>query len=120
MRKRFTWLALGAAALLVCAAALAAVLAAGDGGTGRAAHVALGSSGVAAETATHRTTGNFGPNVQTGTFDGVSPAVSDLPVLPVIPVTSVVAGDIDANPNKGTPPSNVQDPVVQKKHGQTG
>ena len=91
MRKKSTWLALGAAAVLVGAAALAAVLAAGDSANGRAAHVALGSSGIAAESATHRTTGNFGPNVQTGTFDGVSPAVSDLPVLSVVPVTSVIA-----------------------------
>jgi hypothetical protein len=60
---------------------------------------------------------SFGPHVGTGTFDGVSPAVADLPVtIPAI-VTTLNGRD---NENLGAASgasSNAKDPVIQKKRG---
>ena len=59
---------------------------------------------------------SFGPNVSTGIYQGVSPAVSSLPVLPVKPPTSITPRDIEALKPVGSA-SNVKDPVVQSKTG---
>ena len=48
------------------------------------------SSSAASSTATAP---SFGPHVGGGAFNGTSPAVSDLPVLPTLPITSVTARD---------------------------
>jgi hypothetical protein len=58
----------------------------------------------------------FGPNVVDGRFDGVSPAVSSLPVRVALPVTSITARDNEElQPSGGT--STAKDPVIQKKKG---
>jgi hypothetical protein len=59
---------------------------------------------------------SFGPNVGTGIYQGVSPAVSSLPVLPVKTPTSITPRDIEALKTVGSP-SNVKDPVVRSKKG---
>jgi hypothetical protein len=65
---------------------------------------------------TRAATSSFGPNVVNGRFDGVSPAVSSLPVRVALPVTSVTARDNEElQPSGGT--STANDPVVQKKKG---
>jgi hypothetical protein len=62
------------------------------------------------------TTASVGPNIGQGTFDGESPAVSSLPVLPVPPLTTLVARDNESlHPN--AQPSGAKDPVVQSKKG---
>jgi hypothetical protein len=58
---------------------------------------------------------SFGPNVVNGRFDGVSPAVSSLPVIRALPITSVTARDNEEL--QGRPQTNAKDPVVQKKKG---
>ena len=60
-------------------------------------------------------TSSFGPNVLQGRFDGESPLVSDLPVLPVLPATSIKSRDNEVLQRAG--PSNVQDPVIQRSKG---
>jgi hypothetical protein len=65
---------------------------------------------------TRAATSSFGPNVVNGRFDGVSPAVSSLPVRVALPVTSVTARDNEElQPSGGT--STANDPVVQKQKG---
>src|SRR5438034_5580441 len=59
---------------------------------------------------------SFGPNVGEGVFDGESPAVSDLPVLPVAPVTQIVPRENESL-KPATQPFQVNDPVVQTKRG---
>jgi hypothetical protein len=61
-------------------------------------------------------TGSFGPNVLDGKFDGESPAVISLPVVPAPPATSIKPRDNESlqPPSQGT---NAKDPVVQKKKG---
>ncbi|MGB2951921.1 MAG: hypothetical protein WBB74_00855 [Gaiellaceae bacterium] len=72
-------------------------------------------SGTGAATTGPATT-SFGPNVGDGTFDGESPAVSSLPVLPINPPSSVTPRDNESlKPN--TAPLNVKDPVVQTRRG---
>ena len=58
---------------------------------------------------------SFGPNVLSGRFDGVSPDVSSLPVLPIQPVTSIKPRDNESLLPAGQ--SNAKDPVVQKRKG---
>ena len=105
-------------------ASLSAVLAAvafalaGGGTAGRGAvHglVRAGNSGTAVSSlASAPATSSFGPNVIDGVFQGESPAVSQLPVLPVTP------GPLHARDNEalgsGAAP-NAHDPVVQHKKG---
>jgi hypothetical protein len=70
------------------------------------------SSGTASSTAS--TSGTFGPTVINGAFQGESPAVASLPVLPVLP------GPLHAIPNESLQPggnSNAHDPVVQHQKG---
>src|SRR6266566_234114 len=59
-------------------------------------------------------TASFGPNVSTGIYQGESPAVSSLPVLPVVPGPLHARGIESLQPSGG---SNVQDPVVQRHKG---
>jgi hypothetical protein len=59
---------------------------------------------------------SFGPNVVNGIYDGESPAVSSLPVLPVQPITTIVTRDNESvHPAQGQ--QDVKDPVVQSKRG---
>ena len=59
---------------------------------------------------------SFGPVTGTGTFDGVSPLVDSLPVLPLPQGTSAVSrATHPLLPN--AQPSNVKDPAVQSKKG---
>jgi hypothetical protein len=63
-----------------------------------------------------KATASFGPNVVNGRFDGVSPAVSGLPVRVALPVTSITARDNEElQPSSGT--STAKDPLIQKKKG---
>jgi hypothetical protein len=76
----------------------------------RASNSATGGSSLASASATS----SFGPNVLNGIYEGESPAVSSLPVLPVIP-GQVQARGIESLQQGGG--SNVQDPVVQRHKG---
>src|SRR6059058_4537116 len=62
-----------------------------------------------------RTATSFGPNVVNGRLDGVSPALSSLPVIRALPVTTVTARDNEELQRGGQ--SSAKDPVVQKKKG---
>jgi hypothetical protein len=103
-----------AAAVLACAADRDGSSAAGQrvGGVGRA-----GASNIKATSATSAASasGTFGPTVGAATFDGVSPAVAQLPVLPVQDVP-LKARDND-NLRPSSQQQNGQDPVRQKNHG---
>jgi hypothetical protein len=115
-------IALGLAAILLVG--LAAVTA---DSTGKSQQVAPGhplaalatSSDLrAASTQTGSTpsVSSSGPTVGQGTFDGVSPAVNSLPVLPVPPLTTIAAHENESlAPNAQA--SSVKDPVVQSKKG---
>src|SRR2546421_9388922 len=70
-----------------------------------------GGSGIVTASAT-----SFGPNVGNGIYDGESPAVSDLPVLPGPAPTSIIARD-NENLHPSAFASTAKDPVVQKKKG---
>jgi hypothetical protein len=76
---------------------------------------ASASSSTATGTATATAT-SFGPNVGSGVYNGKSPAVSELPLLPVPPTTSITARD-NENLHPTTTSSNAKDPVVQKSKG---
>jgi hypothetical protein len=117
--KRYVWVAAGAAVLLLLASAGAAVMSHTHAGARGVTHVALASSGDAGERTTHKTNATFGPTVVNGSYEGESPAVSSLPVLTILPVNSLVAGDIDKSPNATGVTPQANDPVVQKKHGST-
>src|SRR5438094_2312774 len=81
------------------------------------AGIARGSSSASTgSTASSTTAPSFGPHTGGGTFNGTSPAVNDLPVLPTAPITSVTARDNEnLHPNATT--SDAKDPVVQNKKG---
>src|SRR6266487_2920252 len=70
-----------------------------------------GGSGIVTASAT-----SFGPNVGSGIYDGESPAVSDLPVLPVPAPTSIIARD-NENLHPSAFASTAKDPLVQKTKG---
>jgi hypothetical protein len=70
-----------------------------------------GGSGTGTASAT-----SFGPNVGNGIYDGESPAVSDLPVLPVPAPTSIIARD-NENLHPSAFASTAKDPIVQKTKG---
>jgi len=70
-----------------------------------------GGSGIVTASAT-----SFGPNVGNGIYDGESPAVSDLPVLPVPAPTSIIARD-NENLHPSAFASTAKDPLVQKTKG---
>jgi hypothetical protein len=110
-------------ALLSLTALLVGIAHASGGGASRATATAsagvvrAGSSATAgASTSSTTTSTSFGPNVGNGVFNGTSPAVSDLPVLPVAPPTSISARD-NENLHPNTTQSNAMDPVVQKNKG---
>ena len=80
--------------------------------------VRAGSSGTQLGSSVSTTTSvaTFGPNVGAGTYDGESPAVSDLPVIQFPSVTTVKSRDNESlHPN--TTPLAVNDPVVQQAAG---
>jgi len=83
----------------------------------RAGIARAGSSAtVSASTSSTASATSFGPNVGNGVYNGESPAVSDLPVLPVPQPTSITARD-NENLHPNTAPSNAKDPVVQRSKG---
>jgi len=83
----------------------------------RAGIARAGSSAtVRASTSSAARATSFGPNVGNGVYNGESPAVSDLPVLPVPQPTSITARD-NENLHPSTAPSDAKDPVVQRSKG---
>jgi hypothetical protein len=105
---------------LVLAALAGATLAFGGGGTSGkgATHglVRASSSGTAAGSsfASASATSSFGPNVIDGIYEGESPPVSGLPILPVVP------GPLHTRDNESLHAggsTNAQDPVVQHHKG---
>src|ERR1051326_5195213 len=103
---------------VVLAALAGATVALAGGGTAskRATHglVRASSSGTAGGSlASAGTTTSFGPNVIDGIYQGESPAVSQLPILPVIP------GPLHTRDNESLRGggSNAHDPVVQHRKG---
>jgi len=108
---------------VVLAAALVAV--AGGSGAGTTAREATHSAGIARASAlgTSSTSGpvaaatdaTFGPHVINGDFQGTSPAVASLPVLPV-PSSPIQARQIESLKPASSPPG-AKDPVVQKAKG---
>src|ERR1700750_1826895 len=115
------WAVVAAAfAVLLTAVAVAASGGAGSSGTasthayGIARASSVGTTNSVAATSTSGTT-TFGPHVVTGSFLGTSPAVSSLPVPPVLH-TGVRSMAIDTL-KPGPAPPGVKDPVVQKQKG---
>jgi hypothetical protein len=108
---------------VVLAAALVAV--AGGSGAGTTAREATHAGGIAGASAlgTGSTSGpvaaasdaTFGPHVINGDFQGTSPAVASLPVLPV-PSSPIQARQIESLKPASAPPG-AKDPVVQKVKG---
>src|SRR2546422_8804877 len=91
-RRSLRWRLVVGGTLLI--ASVVAALVAGAGSAVRSSSPSAGivrasSSGVV-QRGTYTAVRSFGPNVGNGVFDGESPAVSDLPVLPVAPVTQIV------------------------------
>ena len=118
MRRRWK---LAAAALVVGAVAALAIFgaagspskaAARKGGIARSASSAIRSGARSSSTQAQSTN----PIVGTGHFDGSSPLVSSLPVLPVSPATQIRSRD-NENLHPNTQPSTAKDPVVQKQKG---
>jgi hypothetical protein len=81
-------------------------------GLERAASAATGEAATAATMGAS----SFGPNVGAGVYDGESPAVSNLPVVPIPPAPSITARD-NENLQARSAASNASDPVVQKAKG---
>ena len=111
-----------ASVLVVLGAAVFAVTGgSGAGTTGRDATRAFGiarassvPTGASASSAS-ATSASFGPNVSTGIFQGESPEVASLPVLPVTP-GPIRSREIESLKPSGAPPG-AKDPVVQGKKG---
>jgi hypothetical protein len=104
---------------------LAGVVLAAAGGSGGKAPAKASPGGIVRESragtdgaalASGTQSASFGPNVRTGVYQGVSPAVSSLPAVPVQPSTSITARDNEELGTGGTSP-NVKDPVVQSRKG---
>jgi hypothetical protein len=109
--------------VLVLVALLVGVARLSSGGSQAQAEAAGGgiararSSGSANATAGSTSAApSFGPHVGNAAFNGTSPAVSDLPVLPITPITSVRSRD-NENLHPNATASNAKDPVVQNKKG---
>src|SRR5438105_4921140 len=110
------------ASLPVVLAGAVLALAGGSGGGAATKHVGVGlaragSSATASGSLASRgsTSGSFGPNVSTGIFQGESPPVSQLPILPV------TIGPLHTRDNEslqsGGNASGAHDPVVQHHKG---
>ena len=106
-------------ALVLAALAGATLAFAGGGTSGKGAThglVRASSSGTAAgsSVASASATSSFGPNVIDGIYEGESPPVSGLPILPVVP------GPLHTRDNESLQAggsTNAQDPVVQHHKG---
>jgi hypothetical protein len=106
-------------ALFLAALAGATLAFAGGGTSGKGAThglVRASSSGSAAGSwfASASATSSFGPNVIDGIYEGESPPVSGLPILPVVP------GPLHTRDNESLEAggsTNAQDPVVQHHKG---
>jgi hypothetical protein len=95
-------------------------LAGGSGGStaGKGATrgiVRASSSVTGGSTVVSTSPASFGPNVSTGTYQGESPPVSSLPVLPVVP-GQLRSREIESL-GSASQPGNTKDPVVQSKKG---
>jgi hypothetical protein len=105
-------------ALLLAALAGATLALAGGGRAGKQAVHGLArasSSGtVGSSLASQNATSSFGPNVLDGIYQGESPPVSQLPVLPVT-VGPLHTRDNESLQSGGN--TNAQDPVVQRHKG---
>src|SRR5690242_14229370 len=104
-------------ALVLAALACGTVALAGGGTTEKSATHGLArarsSAGVDASLASQAATSSFGPTVIDGIYQGESPAVSQLPVLPVIPGTLHTRDNESLRAGGG----NAHDPVVQHRKG---
>jgi len=104
-------------ALVMAALAGATVALAGGGSAGQRATYGLvrasNSAAAASSTASASAASSFGPTVIDGIYQGESPPVSQLPILPVIP------GPLHTRDNESlrSGGSNAQDPVVQHRKG---
>jgi hypothetical protein len=110
--------ALVAVLILTVPAATVAFAAKPSGRTSAPGLASLAASNGAGRIAAQTTalTTSDGPTVAAGTFDGVSAAVSDLPVASVPLVASLTARDNESLQPNGQA-SGVKDPVVQSKKG---
>jgi len=113
-----------AAAAVAVLGVAAALLALSAGGHRQAAQHGLVRAAPAGEavtkqvaSATSTASTSFGPHVGTGTFDGVSKAVADLPVTVPSIVTQVNPRDSENLGAAGGASSTAKDPVIQKKRG---
>jgi hypothetical protein len=103
---------------LVLAAVAVALAGAGTsekGATGAVGIARASSAGGTSLSAASATSPTFGPHVVNGAFQGVSPDVSSLPVLPV-PQAPLQARGIESLAPANRPPG-VEDPVVQSRKG---
>jgi hypothetical protein len=117
LRKRT--LVVASLPVLLAGAILALAGGSGGGTTGKGAAVGLAraaSSGTSVSSLGSATvSGTFGPHVSQGLYQGVSPDVSSLPVLPVLPGPLHTRDNESLRPGGAAP--GTKDPVVQKKKG---
>jgi hypothetical protein len=105
---------------VVLAGAILALAGGSGGGTsGKGAAVGLvrasNSGTLQSSLASATISGTFGPHVSQGLYQGVSPDVSSLPVLPVLPGRLHTRDNESLRPGGAAP--GTKDPVVQKKKG---
>jgi hypothetical protein len=109
------------ASLAVVLAGAVLAFAGGSGGGAATRHAGLGlvraatSATDSGSLASADTSLSFGPTVSTGIFQGESPPVSSLPILPVN-IGPLRTRDNEAVGSQGPPP-DVRDPVVQHRKG---
>jgi hypothetical protein len=119
LRRRRRTVVVGSLPVILAGAVL--VLAGGSGGGAATTHVGVGIAragtsavGSGSLASTGSATGSFGPNVTQGIYQGESPPVSQLPIIPV------VAGPLHTRDNESLQAggnSNAHDPVVQHRKG---
>jgi hypothetical protein len=120
-RRRRRTIVVASLPVVLAGIAFAVAGGSGTGTAGKDATKAFGmaraSSGSAAVSlaSTATTQASPGPHVGTGTFQGVSPAVSSLSVLPVTAGPITTRGIESLKPS--SPPPGAKDPVVQGKKG---
>jgi hypothetical protein len=123
LEKHFRRAALTFAVLVAAVAALALTAGASNQATATR-HVGIeraapldSSTSLTSNTTSTATTTSLGPHVGSGTFLGVSPAVSELPVLQVPAISSLNLRDSENLGATSGTSSTAQDPVVQHGKG---
>jgi len=118
MRRRRRVLVVASLPVVLAAVAVALTGGTSTGGAAKATGIARASAfggGATSAQAVSATTPTAGPQVIQGDFQGESPAVSSLPVLPV-PQSPLHVREIEALRPSSTA-TNAHDPVVQKAKG---